>query len=295
MSQILYPVESPQQDHLEALLQEFHFPIRGFGSWQQESRPAGVEGYICDHQITYIARGALRFSFRGRPFFCPAGTLLLFEPFEVYSTEVLPGGEELECYSIHFDISPEHRQKEFIQALLGNGENVFLPGELPSVQGLFQNLFESRRRQEPGLSMQAGLDLHLIFLYMLRARWSEEKVLFIRPSFVREAELVRRGIEYIHTHIATPIRLSQLGRSLGISSNYLYKCFVNVLGLSPSRYVLQYKIRSSIDLMVSDGCTMEEIAERLGFSSPYHFSASFKQIMGCSPRHYIQGISRGAL
>ena len=292
MRQILYPVESPQSDPLEALLQAFHFPICGFGSWQKDRRPTGVEGYICDHQITYIAHGALRFSLNGHPYFCPAGTLLLFEPFEVYSTEVLPSQEALECYSIHFDIYPEHRQKEFIQKILGNGNNIFLPGELPPVDRLFQNLFECHSKQKPGLFLQTSLDLHLIFLYMLRARWPDEELLFVRPNFVREADLVRQSIEYIRAHVNTPIRLSQLSRSLGISTNYLYKCFRNVLNLSPSRYILQYKIRSSIHLMVSDGCTMEEIADRLGFSSPYHFSTSFKQIMGCSPRHYIQSISR---
>ncbi|NCE64548.1 AraC family transcriptional regulator [Pseudoflavonifractor sp. 524-17] len=295
MRQILYPMDTHQGDRLEELLRHFTFPVRGFGAWQQDSRPTNLEGYICDHQITYIAGGTLRFSLQGRTFTCPTGSLLLFEPFEIYTTEIVAEGEPLECCSIHFDIAPEYRQKEFVRLLLGRGENLFLPGELPPVPGLFHNLFESRRKKEPGLLLQAELDLRLIFLYMLQARWEEGAVHFsVRPAAARQGELVQKSICYIQEQIAAPIRVSKLAQTLNISVNYLYQCFMDVLGLSPSRYILRYKVRRSIDLMAA-GKTVEEIGALLGFSSPYHFSTTFKQIMGCAPRDYIKAVSRGRL
>lgn len=294
MSQILYPMESACDDALEHFLRSFEFRTNGFGVWQRESRSSGVEGYICDYQIAYVASGALRFSIQQRPVFCPKGTLLLFEPFVVYATEVLQSGEELRCYSIHFDIEPEYRQQELVQMLLGRGGNVFLPGELPPVGSLFENLFESRQGEHMGMTLQTDLELRLACLYMLRSRWPADgdAALFVRPASAREAELVRESIAYIKAHIDRPLRLGELGRALSVSTNYVYKCFVDVLGVSPSRYILQYKIRLSVGLLTSGGHTQEEIAERLGFSSPYHFSTTFKQIMGCSPRSYVRESSR---
>lgn len=294
MSQILYPIESTCDDALERFLRSFEFRTNGFGIWRRESRGSGVEGYICDYQIAYVAAGALRFSIHQRPVFCPSGTLILFEPFVVYTTEVLPTEEALQCYSIHFDIEPEHRQKELVQMLLGRRGNVFLPGELPPVSSLFQNLFESRQHTDMGMALQTDLELRLACLYMLRARWPEtgDSALFVRPGSAREAELVQEGIAYIKEHISRPLRLGALSKHLNISANYLYKCFMDVLQTSPSRYILQYKIRLSVGMLTAGGATMEEIAERLGFSSPYHFSTTFKQIMGCSPRNYVKESSR---
>lgn len=294
MSQILYPIESTCDDALERFLRGFEFRSNGFGVWQRQSRSSGVEGYICDYQLAYVASGALRFSIAQRPVFCPRGTLILFEPFVVYATEVLQSEEALHCYSIHFDIEPEHRQKELVQRLLGRGGNVFLPGELPPVGSLFQNLFESRRSQHMGMTLQTDLELRLACLYMLRSRWPAEgdEALFIRPASAREARVVQESIAYIKENVSRPLRLGDLGRAMSISTNYLYKCFMSVLQTSPSRYILQYKIRVAVGLLTTGGHTSEEIADRLGFSSPYHFSTTFKQIMGCSPRNYVKESSR---
>lgn len=297
MNQILYPVESRCIDELERFLRGFDFVSNGFSKWEQQARKGNTQGYICDHQIVYIATGTLRFSIQGQEHVCKPGSLILFEPFVVYTTEPVVSEEPLECYSIHFDIHPEHRQKEFVRRLLGRESNIFPPGELPQIASLFRNLFESRRKQALGVVLQTDLELRLAFLYMMRARWPKDAPAAIsgRPESAREMEVVQSSIQYIQKNISRPLRLGEICEQLNISTNYLYKCFMEVLQVAPSRYILQYKIRISVDLMTTAGCSMEEIAERLGFSSPYHFSTTFKRVMGCSPRHYLKTISKGSV
>lgn len=293
MGQILYPIEDSYEDPLERFLAPFHFHTNGFGVWRRESRGTGVEGYICDYQIVYVAQGALCFSIAQQPVVCPKGAVIFFEPFVVYTTQALVPQQELHCYSIHFDINPEHRQKELVHRLLGDGGNVFLPQELPPAGTLFHNLFESRRSEHMGLALQSELELRLVCLYMLRARWPKDDVaLFSRPSTVQESEIVRSAIAYIKAHISHPIRLNVLCQALNISTNYLYKCFMDVMGLPPSRYILRYKVRLAVEMLRTGGQTLEMISEHLGFSSPYHLSSVFKQIMGCSPREFIRESSR---
>lgn len=290
-------MDAPHSDDLAEFLKPFDFIINGFGLWEEKRASPVVEGYICDYQVAYVAGGVLRVHVKGKDYRCARGSLVLFEPFEVYSTEILPGEEPFLCYAIHFDVCPEHRKMEFVQTLKGKGENVYAPEELPVMEGMFRDLYESRQSKEMGMILQTGVHLRLACLYMLRARWPKGSIAVStsKPSSAREAEIVRQSIQYIQEHIASPLRIGDLSEALSISENYLYKCFVDVLQTPPSRYILQYKIRLSVELMITTGQSLEEIADQLGFSSLYHFSKTFKQIMGSSPRNYVNSITDGKL
>lgn len=294
---MLHFMDSPQSDELAEFLYSFDFQINGFGMWRNVREKPIVRGYICDFQLAYIVSGKIRIEMQQEEFICCEGTLVLFEPFIVYSTEILSPSSDFHCYAIHFDINPEYRKRELVMALLGDSGNIFTSGEMPAMTGMFNDLYQSKMGKEMGLILQTGLHLRLICLNMLRARWPKGFITLsaVRPNSSREAEVVKKSIRYIQENITHPLRIRNLSLYLSISENYLYKCFINVYQMPPSRYILQYKIRLSVEMMTSSGSSMEEIADALGFSSPYHFSRTFKQIMGCSPRNYVNRLSKGML
>lgn len=293
-----YPFrDSTHSDALAEFLRDFDFEINGFGKWQTARESPVVEGYICDYQIAYVSHGSFRFSTRGRDYQCGPGSLVLVEAFTDYTTELDERIEPLVCYSIHFDVKPEYRKREFLQFLLRDSGNVFYAQELPAMEGMFQDLYRCRTDRELGMILQVAAHLRLACLYMLRARWPKGPVYvtYAKPTSAREVEIVKQSIQYIQNHVDQPLRIGDLSTHLNISENYLYKCFVDVMETPPSRYFLQYKIRLSVEMLTTTGHTMETVAERLGFSSLYHFSKAFKQIMGCSPRNYISRITTGNL
>lgn len=295
--EILHFMDAPHSDDLAEFLKPFDFVINGFGLWDSKRETPVVEGYICDYQIAYVAGGILQVSIQEKEYRCTKGAMVLFEPFQVYSTEILEGEEPFLCYTIHFDVCPEYRKLEFVQTLKGKGGNVYFPQELPIMEGMFRDLYDSRQSKEMGMILQTGVHLRLACLYMLRARWPKGAIAVSasKPNSARETEVVRQSIQYIQEHIENPLRIGDLSAALSISENYLYKCFVDVLETPPSRYILQYKIRLSVELMITTGQSLEEISEQLGFSSLYHFSKTFKQIMGSSPRQYVNSITEGKL
>lgn len=296
--ELRYPfMDSTHSDELAELLQEFDFTINGFGLWQTERETPVVEGYICDFQLAYVAGGGVKFSTRGREYDCRRGSLILVEPFVDYTTQLDESEEPLICYSIHFDVNPEYRKREFVQCLLRDGGNVFQPAELPPMDGMFQDLYRCHTDRDLGMILQVAAHLRLACLYMLRSRWpkGQVSVTYAKPTSAREMEVVRQSIQYIQAHVDSPLRVGDLSASLSISENYLYKCFVDVLETPPSRYIQQYKIRLSVEMLTTSGLSVEAVAERLGYSSLYHFSKAFKQIMGCSPRNYINRIACGTL
>lgn len=59
--------------------------------------------------------------------------------------------------------------------------------------------------------------------------------------------------------------------------------FSSVEGVTIEKYFIQLKIERIKELLVYDELSQSEIAWRLGYSSPAHLSAQFKQITGMTP------------
>ena len=52
------------------------------------------------------------------------------------------------------------------------------------------------------------------------------------------------------------------------------------------QYVIQQRIRTACNLLVSAPLTIHEIARRVGYEDAYYFSRVYSQEMGLSPSQY---------
>lgn len=71
-----------------------------------------------------------------------------------------------------------------------------------------------------------------------------------------------------------------------VSENHLRRLFKENTGMNPKNYVDNLKIRQAIAPLCESGESIADIASRLGFVDPYHFSRRFKRIMGIPPGQY---------
>jgi transcriptional regulator GlxA family with amidase domain len=58
------------------------------------------------------------------------------------------------------------------------------------------------------------------------------------------------------------------------------------VGISPRRHYLNTRLQKAQDLLMNTGKSIKEIAEILGFESPYHLSNQFKSRLGVSPKQW---------
>ena len=86
------------------------------------------------------------------------------------------------------------------------------------------------------------------------------------------------------------IRLSTMSQVIGVSNSVLYKAFTNVLNIPPAKYIHQQKIQYAQKRLLLNK-TVTEVAQELGYSSAYHLSKAFKQVIGVSPRDYKKVMS----
>ena len=124
----------------------------------------------------------------------------------------------------------------------------------------------------------AALALHALSLVVEAPRLSEPP----RPitSFVAQAEQV------LMDSVDNPPAIPGLARELGVAYSYFRREFKRHTGLAPYQYVRRLRLEKARRMIGSSSESLQTIAERLGFASPYHLSAAFKKQYGQSPDHW---------
>ena len=97
---------------------------------------------------------------------------------------------------------------------------------------------------------------------------------------------VCRARDFIDAHYPEPVDLARLGRAAGVAPKHLGKLFRQHLGVTPVRHLWQVRTVRGAQLLAETGLTLGEIAERVGFQNPFHFSRLIRQEFGVSPRQW---------
>ena len=71
-----------------------------------------------------------------------------------------------------------------------------------------------------------------------------------------------------------------------MSEVYFRKLFKKHFGISPRQYIIDVRLRMAKELLTEKTSSIESVAERCGFSNPYHFARIFKEHTGTTPTKY---------
>lgn len=97
---------------------------------------------------------------------------------------------------------------------------------------------------------------------------------------------IERVTEYIHQHLHENITIKQLCEETHLSTSVLYKKFHSHFGCTVNDYINTKRVEESLRLLEKTELSIEEIAERVGFSSASYFSRIFKQKMRMPPMRF---------
>ena len=101
-----------------------------------------------------------------------------------------------------------------------------------------------------------------------------------------ESSVINGCKEYVETHIFEKISLEKMADELGYASYYLSKKFKKETGVSINDYVKEEKVNRAKLLLAMPELTVNEISERLAFSTPSYFGSVFKKYTGMLPSDY---------
>ena len=93
---------------------------------------------------------------------------------------------------------------------------------------------------------------------------------------------VRRAREYLEAVPERDHSLDELAAVAGLSRRHFTRCFRTQVGLSPSEYATQVKLRHAWRLLEA-GEPAADVATRLGFADQSHLNRRFKRVFGFPP------------
>jgi AraC-like DNA-binding protein len=94
---------------------------------------------------------------------------------------------------------------------------------------------------------------------------------------------VGTALARIHRQPGDDWTVDTLAAVAGMSRSLFSERFVALLGVSPARYLLQWRMRLGTVWLKNENMTVSEVAARLGYASNAAFSRAFKRFMGSSP------------
>ena len=90
-------------------------------------------------------------------------------------------------------------------------------------------------------------------------------------------------LSYINENIDKNITIQTLSKNVNLSKSVLYRRFKTNFNSTVNQYINRQRIEKSIELLTKTNLSIEEISQRVGFTSGSYFSKIFKKEKGVSP------------
>lgn len=247
--------------------------------------PAGWRYARHDHphfELNLLRAGEQHTRLTGRSLVQHPGDLLFVTPFEAHASST---PAESSFYCLHFDVD----DIELRRVLCRVGTRVFGAGDgvLREVAPLLERLADTDPADAASAlawRLEAGASLYLLFAAL--ARGAGPVPAMPQPALQAAERLAQRIEREVEEGADTPIEAAI--RSLGYTPGHGNAVFRQLYGLSAQQYRSMLKLRRAKLLLLDAALTVGDVSERLGYSSPAHFSRQFRRWSALSPQAFRQ-------
>lgn len=78
-----------------------------------------------------------------------------------------------------------------------------------------------------------------------------------------------------------------LAKRAKVSPEHLRRLCQSEFGCSPMEYVTHLRMQHAVSLLISGRYNVSDVAERVGYATPFAFSTAFKRVLGIPPSEYV--------
>ncbi len=96
--------------------------------------------------------------------------------------------------------------------------------------------------------------------------------------------IIERTLRIMHDQPANPWTMDALALEVGASRASLARRFQERVGESPMTFLRNWRMALAADLLCQPDESVSTVAEKVGYATPFAFSAAFKRVRGVSPQ-----------
>ena len=157
-----------------------------------------------------------------------------------------------------------------------------------TVLATFSRVLQAIRANRPALQqILAGATANLLGLFYSAQQTSP-------PAGMESSSAIELAIARIHNEFAQSLDMKILAQELGVSYSWFRNTFTVHTGLSPHRYLMEFRIVSARNLLAGTDLSVKEIALQTGFEDEHYFSRLFRQKLNVTPSQWRRRSQRHA-
>lgn len=99
----------------------------------------------------------------------------------------------------------------------------------------------------------------------------------------RQNYYIKKAISYIRDNYSNGVNVSDISEYVGLNRSYLFTLFQDHLGISPQKYLSNFRLERACELLKATNYSIEDISYSCGYRDPLVFSKAFKKLYGVSP------------
>jgi AraC-like DNA-binding protein len=100
------------------------------------------------------------------------------------------------------------------------------------------------------------------------------------------------AIGFIHTYYYENLALDEISKVANMSPSYFCRKFKEIYGKNYVKYLTEYRIEKSRQLILESDMSLSEIASRVGINDLSYFSKRFKEHMGLTPNQFRRTVPK---
>ncbi|GHT48044.1 hybrid sensor histidine kinase/response regulator [Bacteroidia bacterium] len=103
--------------------------------------------------------------------------------------------------------------------------------------------------------------------------------------------LMERILKIINENISNPdLTVEMLSSEVGMSRVHLHRKLKELTNRSSRDFIRNIRLTEAAELLKNKNLSVSDVAYAVGFSSLSHFSSSFKEFQGMSPKEYVENL-----
>lgn len=102
-----------------------------------------------------------------------------------------------------------------------------------------------------------------------------------------DEQFLQKCYDFLRKNLTnSELTIEDFGKELGVSRVHLYRKIKYLTNLSPSRFILNVRLKVAADLLRQEGVSVSDVCYQVGFNNLSYFTRTFKESYGVSPSDY---------
>ena len=247
-----------------------------------------------DLEIIKVLTGEVAYRINGYPYTVTAGDIIIVNPKQVHTANVLSEGPQLNkvlilSYNLLTNPLVESLQENYLEPLTHEKlvfNNHIIKNTHPKVNEYVDKMILLLDQKEQFFELALISCFYELIHYLFSSQLFFYNLAYQHKHELDSGYIARHVIEYMHENYQHALSLDKISHEINVSKFYLCRLFKNATGTTITNYLIHHRLTVAKRLLIETKKSISTIGYDVGFNNPSYFVSKFKSIHGLTPKEY---------